>query len=343
MAAVALPLLTTSAAKKYRACPRAYYFGYELGARPIAHDPALRFGTLGHTGLEAWWLAAKADLRRVEWLDAALAAVREHEQTNPFELAKAEALMIGYHAAWADEPYEVLAVERQFRAPLINPETGAPSRTWMLGGKLDVVVRRGYDVLLVEHKTSSEDFSAGSEYRQRLILDSQVSNYFVGTRALGYQITGCLYDVIGKPGQRPLKATPPEDRKYTKPTKANPAPRLYAAQREHDETPEEYQARILAAIEADPQRYFQRFPIVRLAEEEREAAFDLWQTASQIRESRRAGAWPRNSNSCRMYGRACSFLEVCTGTASIDDATRFRRVENVNEELSEESREGATQ
>ena len=36
---------------------------------------------------------------------------------------------------------------------------------------------------------------------------------FDGAAALGHDVAGCLYDVICKPGLRPLKATPVEARK----------------------------------------------------------------------------------------------------------------------------------
>ena len=29
-----------------------------------------------------------------------------------------------------------------------------------------------------------------------------------------------------------------------------------------------------------------------------------------------------------MYGRACAFFDACTGAASLDDTSRFERVEN---------------
>jgi hypothetical protein len=55
-------------------------------------------------------------------------------------------------------------------------------------------------------------------------MDGQVSTYFDGAASLGLDVAGCIYDVIGKPGIRPLQATPVEARKYTKPTKAEPVP-----------------------------------------------------------------------------------------------------------------------
>jgi hypothetical protein len=210
----------------------------------------------------------------------------------------------------------------------VNPETGAPSRTWRLGGKIDAIVRdaRGR-VLIVEHKTSSEQIGPGSEYWRRLRMDGQVSVYYAGARALGYDVAGCLYDVLGKPGIRPLKATPPEARKYTKDGA------LYKAQRETDETPDEYEARVLADIAGDADGYYQRGEVVRLDAEMDEAMFDLWQTSRTIHEYRKAGRAPRNPDGCKQYGRSCSYLPVCSGEASIDDPTRYRRLDDPHPEL----------
>ena len=48
-------------------------------------------------------------------------------------------MLVGYAARWG-KPTGVIAVEKQFRMQLINPETGAASRTFMLGGKVDAIV-----------------------------------------------------------------------------------------------------------------------------------------------------------------------------------------------------------
>src|SRR3990167_5857191 len=132
---------------------------------------------------------------------------------DSFELGRARALLCGYDARWLDEAIETLAVEREFTVPLINPPTGAPSRTFVLSGKIDAIARFADGrTVIVEHKTSSEDISPGSEYWRRLTLDTQISAYYLGARSLGFEVDGCLYDVLGKPALRPLKATPPEAR-----------------------------------------------------------------------------------------------------------------------------------
>lgn len=251
-------------------------------------------------------------------------------EMDPYVRAKVTAMVIGYHHRWNAAQYEVIAVEREFNAPLVNPTTGAASRTWTLGGKVDAIVRDAEGrILVVEHKTAAEEIGPGSDYWKRLRLDGQVSIYFAGAESLGLKPDAVLYDVLAKPALRPYKATPLESRKY----KADGT--LYANQRAEDETPEQYLARCLADIAEDPAGYYQRGEVVRLEQEMSDALHDVWQLGKQIRESEIAGRFPRNPDACVRYSQTCPFFGVCTGEVALTDATRFRRSEHVNPELGE--------
>lgn len=318
-----LPVLTNSAMRVFRRCPREFMYAYEAGYRTIAQPEALRFGSLVHSALEAWWLADEG--RQLEAAIDALGPLAADE----YDLVRAGVLMQGYDARWAGEPLDMIAVEAQFHAPLINPDTGAASRTFEIAGKLDVIVRDRRDglVKLVEHKTTALDVGPGSAYWKRLTLDAQVSLYFAGAKASGHDIAECIYDVIGKPALRPHKATPEESRKYTR------EGRLYANQRDADETPNEFRERLAAHVAENPNRYYQRGTVVRLEQEEIDAAHDLWSVARLIREAQLASRWPRNVDSCERWGASCAYWPVCSGEAAIDDPTRYARVDNVHVEL----------
>lgn len=323
---MALPILSSSRLKDARACQRLHRYRYGLGYRPATDAAALRFGSMVHVGLECWWQAPAG-----EQLQSALTAVACCLDSDPFERAKAEALLIGYDARWSEDraKYEVIAVEVEFRAPLVNPETGRPSQTWQLGGKLDVLVREVGTgrIAIVEHKTASEDIGAGTDYWRRLRMDGQVSTYYAGAAALGHPADLCLYDVLKKPAQRPKKAVAEVK------LKKDGTP--YAGQQLADEAPEEYRARILEAIAEDPAAYYSRGEVVRLDGEVAEAVFDIWQIGQQLREADRLGRYPRNPGACLQYGRTCAFLGVCSGEASLDDPTQFRKLDNPHPELAE--------
>lgn len=305
-------LLTASRLTCARACQRLHHIKYDLGYRAAITALVLRFGTLVHKGLEAWWRAAMAGLPQEQWLDAALAAMQG--ESDLYDLARAQVLLAGYHLRWKDEPYDVLAVEVRFELELRNPTTGHPSRTWRLAGKIDVIVRDRRTGLVhnIEHKTSSEDISPGSEYFRRLRLDGQVSIYFEGGRSLGHEIASCIYDVLGKPRHKPLEVN---------------------TRRSAPETPDEFRQRIGEAVAEEPAKYFQRCDVVRLEAEMEDALHDVWQLGQQIRESELAQRYPRNPDACSRYGRTCEFFGVCTGEASLEDAAKFIRHSEVHPEL----------
>jgi hypothetical protein len=191
--------------------------------------------------------------------------------------------------------------------------------------------------LLIEHKTSSADIEDGSTFWKRLRLDSQTSNYLVGARSAGFDPRGVLFDVIRKPRIKPGKATPIEDRKYTKATAKEPS-RLYANQRETDEPLEEYAERLRADIAKNVDSYFKRGMVVRSLDEEKDAAHDAWDTAQQIAHAKRRERWPRNVDACERYNRFCDHWEVCCGETTHADALRYRRAETTHEELEGKTR-----
>lgn len=277
----------------------------------------LRFGTAFHAGLEVWWRSA-GDL---ELALGALLASAEGEDLGAFDAVKAVALLKGYHARWVAEPLVVLAVEHEFSLPLTNPTTGADSRTFRRAGKFDGFVRdEAGDHWVVEHKTSSDDIQPGSAYWQMLRMDTQVSTYLDAAElAFGVPVVGVLYDVIGKPGLKPYKATPEDKRKYKKDGS------LYANMRAEDEAADAYGARVFEDIAANPGSYYQRGAVVRMEAESREALADLWQTARAIRDAERLRQWPRNPDACRAYNRLCQYFPVCSGEADIADGNRFQK------------------
>lgn len=329
-------LLTNSRLRTARSCSREQHIRYDLGYAPVeSNEEAPAFlGSLVHFGLEAWfsWLKSRQAGQAADGaLEAMMARIHE-EVADPFVMVKAEVMLTGYHFRWIEdaEHFEVLAVEAEFRTKLINPDTGATSRTWELAGKLDAVIRdrRTGKTFVVEHKTSSEDISPGSDYWKRLRIDSQVSTYFDGAAALGFEVDACVYDVLQTPSQKPLKATPVEARKYTQKTGA-----LYASQRADDEGPEEYKARILEKMLEDPTAFYARGEVVRLEKELHDARNDAWDLGRVIRENQLADRHPRNPDACMRFGRRCPFWGVCTGEASLQDTTQFTHVENVHPEL----------
>lgn len=194
-------------------------------------------------------------------------------------------------------------------------------------------------VYLLETKTTSEDISPGATFWKRTILDPQLSIYIPALRKLGHDPVGALYDVLRKPAQSPgniplldengqkivhdasgARVKTKDGKKWRQAGDTKQGLVLQT----REETPEEFRDRCLRTIAEDPQRYYARGTVVRLEADEREAAFDTWNTASSMRQARKLNVYPRNPDSCMSWSRECSYIDVCAGMASIDDPVLFR-------------------
>lgn len=339
----ALHVITKSRLATFNRCQRLHDIEYTRGYRTLSPRELADFGSLFHAGLDAWWLAYKDGAGMIA-LSNAIAAMIAYRHANETAIddaaaAKAEILMKAYDVRWTSSmaEWDVIGIEVQFVAVL-------PGRKRLrVAGKLDKLLRKRADgsIWFVEHKTTGADLTAGATYWQRLRMDPQVSIYHFGCRELGYDPAGCLYDVIDRPKQRPLTATPEALRKYTKATAKEPS-RLYANQRAEDETVDEFRERLAAVISADPGSYVARAEIVRLESEIEASIADVEETALQIRSGSQTGVAPRNPGGCFEWNRPCDFLDVCSSMASLADPTRFKKLDSVHPELVLGSKEIAT-
>ena len=309
-------ILTHSRLSTFRACPRRHYLAYELGLRPRETSFPLRVGAAFHAAHEA--IDAGQDVE----------ATIEREVDDPYDRALVAAMLDGHLRRWAGQDNEVVATETVFQLPLINPTTGSPTPVWQLAGKIDRIERLPDGRLaLRERKTTSKDFAPGSDYWVQLYMDQQISLYVIAARALGYDVQTILYDVMRRPALRPLKATPEESRKYTK-TGA-----LYAAQRDRDETPEEFAGRVAEDIASRPEHYFARIEIPRLEQDLEDCAAEVWQQQLALRAMQRGGGWYRNPGACFEPYR-CNYVDICQNR-DLEHVTPegFRRTANIHEEL----------
>ncbi len=318
--------LTISRLKTFRSCARKHELRYVKRIVPTTKRESLAFGTLFHIALESFWGGKDVDTALTDMIIAAA-----KESTDPMIVAKVRALVLGYVKSWAPvrNDYHVLAVEAPFAFPLLNPDTMAASRTFQMEGKIDLILKEKATgrVLLVEHKTTADDISDDSaHYFKKLAMDGQLSLYVVGAESLGHTIDGIIYDVAAKPGLTPKKATPIADRKYTKEGK------LYAAQRERDETVEEFGVRVAEDLAERPARYFRRVEVARLEAEIREGMKDVWHDARIMRESELAGRAPRNPDACTLYG-TCEYFDVCAYGLDPAQSTQFKTIPVAHPEL----------
>lgn len=310
-----LRMLSTTSAAAFRTCRRLYHFTRNLGYEPARKDAALRFGTLKHRGLEAWFVAALWGATQEEQLAFALKALRDFPEADPYERAKAEALMLGYHMVWKDAPLQVAGVEVSFEVPLVHPVYRREHPFYGFLGRIDALAYVAGELCVIEHKTTTSLIDTGSRYWSKLLMDAQVSDYL----AAATEATAVIYDVIHKPKLEPLEAESPTLKKARK---------RWESSRTGPETPEEYGLRITEEIAEAPAKFYQRRKVVRLQSEARAAMIDLWDTANEMTFAHITDTWSRNTQACdNQYGRPCVFLPVCSGTARLDDETRYKKTE----------------
>jgi hypothetical protein len=128
-------------------------------------------------------------------------------------------------------------------------------------------------------------------------MGGQAAGYIRGAEALGYQARGRDLRRGAQARPAPVQGDAGRGAKVHEgngdkdgQSCIEPA-RLYANQRETDETVDEYRDRVRAAIAEDPERYYQRGLVVRLEAQLAEADAELWQLGQTLREHHRlAGA-----------------------------------------------------
>lgn len=331
-------LLTHSSEATFRACPRKYFYAYRMGIRPAHQHDALRLGTAFHAGLEAikQGLAEDDAARAVRtlyadvvcppWMDADAFAVEEETAVT---------MVRGYACRYAeDRIVNFLAVELAFDLPLVNPHTGQEHPFYRNAGKIDGIAELPDGrIAIIEHKTVSGDISPGSEYFKKLLLDAQISRYWMAAHQLGYDVQTVVYDCTRKPEIRPKKVAKADRALATSRGDYFGLPLNQMCPEQ--ETPQMFAARLLADMISRSEFYFQRCEVPRLQSDLEEFAMDQWSLVKQISQCELDGHWPRNTNACLTLS-PCVYLDVCKGFRGNPNEQipeGFRQIETLHPEL----------
>ena len=316
-------LLTHSGESCFKTCQRKFYLRYVVGLQSKHDSNPLRMGTSFHLGLECLKHGETeqqaeqavrdtyADAQCPPWLDAEEFAVEEET---------AVALVKGYARRYgSDAIIQFKAVELSFNVPIVNPETGRETPVYRSAGKIDGIAELPDGrIALVEHKTTSESLEADSPYWGRLMMDSQISRYFLAAKHLGYDVQTTVFDVTRKPAVRPKAIAKAERQSATYNGHYHGIPLSQTCPER--ETPKMYGARLLADLEARPEFYFQRKEIVRLESDLEEFRREQWILQQAMRDAAlKARAWgasayPRNTGACLTMG-TCPYFQICRGLA----------------------------
>lgn len=301
--------LTNSSLTSFKTCPRKYELQYELGYVPVRESEPLFFGKLFHFGLEVWAKNNKNIGLMVAQTEQYFMAARNEDQ---FLLCKIVALLEGYHERYKNEEFEVVGSELQFKTPVLNPKSLRASKSYVLEGVIDRLLKdKNGRFILLETKTTSENIEdPASDYWSRLGLDSQLSTYFLGAESLGFKIETCLYDVIRKPTIKPKK----------------------------EETPQQFYDRLSADIAERPSFYYARREIPRTKNDLVSFFNDVWGVSQVLSLFQKNKSFPRYTNACRSNYGYCQYFAVCSGQATLEDHSLFKKTENKHPELEMEEK-----
>ena len=312
----------------FRNCRKAVDWRYIQQLVGLERDGNLHFGTLVHQCLELWQQCR--DLGRVLDLIGTLCPNRLYDDGQRRDWHNATALMKAYAARYAAEEFEVVALEKTFQGPIVNPATGAASRSFVLAGKVDGIVRIGDDYFLLEHKTAAQ---LDADYLERLWTDFQITIYaYYVEQAMGITITGILYNILVKAKLQQSKGETEEEYQARRAELlAKSKTGKTTAKRKLPETDEEFQER-LAEKYTDPAMLHRemlylsrdRFDILRS---------ELWELTQAYLDARRRGVFYQNTGFCFNYHRPCAYFALCRSNGNPNVIENFYQRVAPNEEL----------
>lgn len=348
-------LLTASRQSTLLQCPRKHYWSFEVGLKADTDANALRFGKAWHTAMEARWKGASYE-------EALAAALPEGVDLDEIQVAMLSGLLAGYYARYANEDFiKTVHPEVEFTGTL------AGSRTFSLAGKIDGLVELHDSRLAInESKTTSDSIAPDSDYWLRLRFNSQLFQYVLAAREMGWDVATAVYDVVRKPAIEPkqISVLDEQGRKVVNDAngqrvfKANGEPREssdsakgYQLQT-RIETPEEYADRLARDTQERPDFYFARREVPILEqdlEEFQEQRLTLSRMILHCRQSEKRfdahpeRAWPRNVS--ELSCRSCAYNSFCLQNISVDlgNPPSGFKVGEANPELAAPSQSGAAQ
>lgn len=339
-------ILTASRQCTLLRCPRQHYWRYEVGLEHETASNALRFG-------RSWALAQEARNNGADYEAALAAALPEDAQLDELQVATLSGLLAGYFHHYGTETLIAkVHPEVQFQQPLPG------SRTFTLAGKMDGLCELTDGRLaLKEDKTTGDSVAPESDYWLRLRFNSQLFQYILAARNLGWDVATVIYDVVRKPAISP-KTVPVLDEQGRKVVNDDAGNRVFKANGEpresadsakgytvqtRQETCEEFSKRLYEDTLAYPEFYFARreVPIIEAdLDEFREQRLTLARMilhcrSSEKRFDQKERAWPRHVDQFICNG--CQFASFCLQNLSVDLANPPAgfKVADPNPELSQ--------
>jgi len=200
---------TYSRIRKYKSCPKKYYFSEVEGIKPKITDEKLIVGSQVHYALERIYRGDSivdiiGDVRE-KFLEVTDEMFDEEKDEQEFALIKIEELLKGYYDLVYPldmEPnsdvvkaLDIIDTEAEFSFKF--EDIGGVEHNFK--GKIDMLARTN-GLWIVEHKTTAQWSD-----NNNLKLDEQGTSYMLAAESspqLDYDVKGVLYNIIRKPSIR---------------------------------------------------------------------------------------------------------------------------------------------
>lgn len=267
-----------------------------------------------------------------------------HDSHNKLIIrARCRAMLKAYAIVWEEDNkrYIVKDAEKLLMGPLVNLENMRDSG-YLMSGKLDLLLEEKSGrkrTILLDHKVMANGFE--DEDIEHLLVSSQPHQYAALGWSNGIKFDAAMWDVVTKCTHVPrkesiLKGSPSRiaGRKTTvngveyvkgQTVPANPDTVTPG------ETMEEFEDRVFQVYMENPGKRFARpeVPIIKSNVGNHMQSLYLW--TKELDMDSKSDMHLRNDSNCISYGRACSYLGICSGRSHFEDGTWTKRKQVHNE------------
>ena len=349
-----LALTTYSQWSAFRDCRRRAFWRYVRNLRPRTTATALDFGRIIHGALEQWHKGLPLDRPEDGPIDVSMDMdsvmgyldrqfpVGHSPTSNPDAHGRwhlARAMLRAYASRYPMDgcTWRTVAIEHQLEGLIVNPATGASSRTFYLGGRVDGIVAAVMPELsdveanwILEHKTAAT-IDAG--YLDKLWTDFQTALYALYIeRTLGIHITGVIYNVLAKAKlQQSAGETEAEfTARYAELCAKNRSGKSTAT-RKMPETDEAFAARLTEWYAAPTA--FHREQLILSRDQLKLIEEELWELTQAWLDCVRRDVWYLNTSQCFLPGRTCPYYPICSSNGNPNVIGNLYEEKEPHEEL----------
>jgi len=299
-------LSTYSMWKLFRNCRKAYWWRYVQCLVRRERDAHRWLGQTIHQALQSYYEGEHSSIQQL--IDRAY-PLRAGNDDERGQWHLATAMMKAYAARWAElESFDVINTELEFSGDIINPESGVQSRSFSLAGKVDMLVRSGGGLWLVEHKTAS---IIDGNYLENLWTDFQIALYahYIGM-SIQEPVVGVIYNILGKPMLNQRKGETEQEFEQRRAELIAKSKSGKSTAKQHTaESDDEFQARL--AEKYSETGIFHREAIYVSVDRTRVLQAELWELTQALLHARRRDIWYQNEDHCFWYRRPCDYWPLC--------------------------------